>query len=289
MANFRICALLPLYGDSEAAGLSRAIAGTLYQLGKQLDVICDDKSWDGGSVELDPQPYPNCIEHARNNLVRLFLAHPRQYTHALLWDSDVKPTTSGQIAPLLTRLLKADKPIIAVPYIQKSRHWVQGAQKAIEHLREHPEVTAEELGEILRGYTVRYVPDFRCEVLGEVGADGIAEMPRHVPFGFALIKREVFEKMTAHYKDSLRYDKDWLDDDGKPVHEEHVGLFHTGLERRVFTMEDVAFCDRWRAMGGRLHLYLGEGAPLEHVGATSFSGTRGAMLDRAFWERHRAF
>ena len=239
--------------------------------------------------QLDPQPFPNSIEHARNNLVRLFLANPKQYTHALFWDSDVKPRTAGQIAPLLTKMLKADKPIISAPYIQKYRFWEQGAQKTVEYLHEHPAATAKELAEILRGYTARYVPDFRCEVPGEVGADGVAEMPRHVPFGFALVKREVFEKMTDFYRESLRYDKDYIDDDGKPVHEEHVGLFHTGLERRVFTMEDVAFCDRWRALGGRLYLYLGEGTPLEHVGATSFSGTREAMLDRAFWERHRAF
>ena len=286
---FSIACLIPLYGDSEAAGLSRAITGTLYQLGKQLDVICDDTAWDGGSVELDPQPYPNCIEHARNNLVRLFLAHPRQYTHALLWDSDVKPKTAGQIAPILTKLLKADKAIIGVPYIQKMHFWKQGAQAALEYIHAHPEATAEQLAEVIHGYSVRYVPDFRCEPLGEVdAATGLVEMPRHVPFGFALVKREVFEKMTAYYKDSLRYDKDFVED-GKTVHEEHVGLFHTGLERRVFTMEDVAFCDRWRAMGGRLHLYVGEGAPLEHIGATSFSGTREALLDAAFWERNRGF
>src|ERR1700674_1845920 len=104
---FRLCAAIPLYGDSEAAGLTRGIAGTLYQLGKQLDVICDDTSWNGGTVELDPQPFPNSIEHARNNLVRLFLANPRQYTHMLFWDADVKPRFTGQIAPLLTRMLKA--------------------------------------------------------------------------------------------------------------------------------------------------------------------------------------
>lgn len=288
MGNFRIAACVPLYGDSESAGLSKAFCGSLYALGKQLDVLCDDRSWDGGPVELDPNPYPNCIEHARNNLVRIFLAHPRQYTHALLWDSDVKPKSAGQVASLLTKMLKADKPIIAVPYVQKMHFWKQSAEAALEYVRKHPEATAEELGEVIHGFAVRYVPDFRCEPLGDVGADGVAEMPRHVPFGFALIKREVFEKMTDYYRESLRYDKDWIED-GKTVHEEHVGLFHTSLERRLFTMEDVAFCDRWKAMGGRLFLYMGEGAPLEHIGSTSFSGTHEAMLDSRFWDRHRTF
>ena len=278
MGDFRICCAIALYGDSEAAGLSRGITGTLYTLGKQLDVICDDTAWDGGSVELDPQPYPNCIEHARNNLVRMFLAHPRQYTHALLWDSDVKPKLAGDAAKVLTRMLKADKPIVAVPYVHKAYLWKQGARAAIAYLRDHPDVTEEELGEVIRGYSATYVPDFRIEPLGEVdAATGVAEMPRHVPFGFALVQRAVFEKMTTYYKDSLRYDKDY-EKDGQMVHEEHVGLFHTTLERRVYQMEDVAFCERWRAMGGRLYLYVGEGAPLEHIGYTSFSGTREAML-----------
>lgn len=279
MSGHRIACLIPLYGDSEAAGLSKSLTGTLYSLGKQLDVICDDRSWSGGTVELDPQPYANTIEHARNNLVRLFLAHPRQYTHALLWDSDVKGRNPSHVASLLTKMLKADKPIIGVPYAGKKHFWEQGAAAALEHVRSHPETTAAELADVIRGFTVRYIPDYGLQPLGEVDADGFTEAPRHVPFGFALIKREVFEKMTAYYKDSLRYDMDWEASGDRPAsHEEHVGLFHTILRDRVYQNEDVAFCRRWKEMGGRLHLYVGDGAPLEHIGYTSFSGTREAML-----------
>jgi hypothetical protein len=290
MSKARVCAVTALYGDPEAAGLSKAYSGALYFLGAgigdkaNLDVICGEQGFENGDVELDPSPYPGGIEHARNNCIRLFLQHPRAYTHALLWDSDVKGTPL-QIGRLIARMLKLDKPIISVPYLQKNYYWKQGAQGALDHLREHPEAKAEQLADIIRGYSARYVPDFRVTPLGPVDDDGLAEQDR-VPVGFALIKREVLEKMTAYYADSLGYDRAFMED-GKQVVERHVGLFHTTLTHRKHQDEDYAFCERWKAMAGRMYLYVGEGSPLEHIGHHPFKGTREAMLDAAFWARNQ--
>ena len=289
MSKARVCAVTSLYGDPEAAGLSKAYSGALYFLGAgigdkaNLDVICGEQGFENGDVELDPSPYPGGIEHARNNCVRLFLEHPRAYTHMLFWDSDVKGTPL-QIGKLIARMLKLDKPLISVPYVQKNYYWAQGARAAVDHMRAHPDVTDDQLAEVIRGHSVRYVPDFRVTPLGAVDDTGLAELDR-VPIGFALIKRELLEKMWNYYADSLGYDRAYVDKPGQA--EKHVGLFHTTLTHRKHEDEDYAFCERWRAMGGRMHLYVGEGAPLEHIGHTPFKGTREAMLDSAFWARNR--
>ena len=270
MSKARILVGTPLYGDSDAAGLPHAFAGTLYLLAHQLGVACQDQHWERDDIVLDPVPYPDSIEHARNNLVRLFLAHPIGYTHLLFWDSDVKDTPK-RIAGAITAMVKADKPIVGAPYIQKAIFWEQGARAVRELLDRKPEATAAEVEATMRGWSVRYVPDPRVTPFGEREGD-LVEM-QHVPIGFGLIRRDVLEKMTAYYADALGYD---LLHEGEQ--QRHVGLFHTTLERRRFAMEDFAFCDRWRAMGGRMYLYVGEHAPLEHIGRTSFKGTREALL-----------
>jgi hypothetical protein len=284
MSKARIAVCTPLYGDAEAAGLSRAYTGALYCLGSDLAVLCGEQGWDSGDIELDPSPYPNSIEHARNNLVRLFLEHPREYTHALLWDSDEKGTPN-QIAKLIMRMLRADYPVMSVPCPEKQYFWEKAARAAhhfvvkgaLSEKYEDKNYTDSDLAEIIRGAACRYVPDperGQCE-LGEVGIDGFAPMLRgHVSLGFAMVRRDVFQKMSDYYRETLAYD--FEDHEGKPI--ECVGLFHTTLKQRKLSAEDSAFCDRWRAMGGSLHLYLGEGAPLEHIGRTTFKGTREAML-----------
>jgi hypothetical protein len=271
MARARLMVATGLYGDADAAGLPHAYAGTLYMLATQIDVACQDQHWSSGDIELDPTPYPDCIEHARNNLVRLFLAHPRDYTHLLFWDSDVKARPK-QLAGAITAMVKADKPIVGCPYIQKALFWEQGARAVRELLHDKPDAGVEEIERTMRGWSVRYVPDPRVTPFGERDGD-LVEMPKHVPIGFGLIRRDVLEKMTSHYADALGYD---LVNEG--VLEHHVGLFHTTIEGRRFAMEDFAFCDRWKALGGRLFMYVGEHAPLEHLGRTAFKGTREALL-----------
>ena len=277
-AKFSVACCLPLYGDSEAAGIRRSMLGDFYYLGANLDVICDDQGWDKGSVELDPSPYPNSIEHARNNLVRLFLDHPRQYTHMWTRDSDVKAPSPTACARLVGKLLAADKPLIGVPYIQKAFFPKQAAQRVLEL---GPAPTVDAIEAAIRGFSVRYVPDpGMYGNLGTPDEQGLISFDEP-PLGFALIRRDMLEKMWAHYVDDPRLAYEMRRSataDTKAIHEQHVGLFHTDIRDRVYKSEDTAFCQRWKAMGGRAFLYVGDGAPLEHIGYTSFKGTREALL-----------
>lgn len=65
-----------------------------------------------------------------------------------------------------------------------------------------------------------------------------------VPTGFMRIKRSVFERMAAHY-------------DMKKSHEEMYSFFDTGMifeDDNTWYGEDVAFCKRWRDMGGEMFI-----------------------------------
>lgn len=278
MSQARICVCTPLYGDPEAAGLSKAYTGTLYAFGSDLSVLCGEDGWDSGDIELDASsPYPNSIEHARNYLVKLFLEHPRNYTHALLWDSD-EQGSPNQIAKLIMRMVRADVPIASVPSVEKFLHWEKAAEAVrFEMAAGHSHTTDRELADVIRGAACRYLPDPLRSVcrLGSVGADDFAEMVEgYVSLGFALVRRDVFERLTELHRAELTYD--FRDHEGKPI--EVVGLFHTTVLGRRLAMEDMAFCDRARAAGFGQYLYVGEGSPIDHVGRTVFRGTREAML-----------
>ena len=298
MSKVRIACCVPLYGDSEAAGVSRSFLGDLTFMSQVnlaaalgggplgLGVICDETGWDSGDVELDPTPYPKAIEHARTQLVKLFLEHPRAYTHLWFRDVDNKAATPRVCAQLVGRMLKADKPLIGVACVQKSFHPKAAGERIREALDRDPSLSAERLADLVRGFAVRYVPDPAAY------GGRLPEPDEHglIPFdepnlAFALIKREVLEKMVAYYADDPRLRYEWRrnatpDRPGETT--SHVGLFHTTIEHGAFRAEDQAFCQRWKAIGGRAFLYVGEGAPLEHIGYTSFKGTReGLMADWA--------
>jgi hypothetical protein len=275
----RICVASACYGNAAIATLPLPFAGTLFALGKQLDVLCGEQGWGHGDVQIEPAIYGNSMVHARSDLVRRFLAAPADYTHLMFWDLDVCGGTPKQVASLLTKMLKADKDIVGVPYIQKHIFWEQAARAVLDRLHQERSLPSTvELVEILKGYSVRYVPDFSQLPIGKV-VDDLCEMPR-IPIGFSLLKRSMLEAMVAKYADGLSYERQAL---GGPP-ETCVGLFAMTLEGRVLSDEDYAFCDRWRAMGGKMHLYVGEGAPLGHLGAHMFEGTNAAM--RADWS-HR--
>jgi hypothetical protein len=93
----------------------------------------------------------------------------------------------------------------------------------------------------------------------------------YIGFGFVLLARSCLEKMTAHY-----YEEDWfLDERGSDAPHPTVGLFKQVLtSKRELLSEDYSFCHRWRAMGGKVQMYVGEGAPLGHVGTHVFVGDR---------------
>ena len=68
-----------------------------------------------------------------------------------------------------------------------------------------------------------------------------------VPSGFLLLKRHVLEKMYDEYSPPY-----------------HNGLWEHGLD----IGEDLAFCRRWRAVGGKIHAHTG--VIVKHIGEHVF-------------------
>lgn len=87
-----------------------------------------------------------------------------------------------------------------------------------------------------------------------------------VGMAFTCISRACAERMAQHYAD-LEFDSA----DGRA----EVGLFLPMIKNRHWRSEDLAFCQRWRDIGGEI--WIAPEVSLEHVGAFKWSG---AWLDQ---------
>lgn len=103
-----------------------------------------------------------------------------------------------------------------------------------------------------------------------------------IAFGFVLTSRSCLETMCDAYSN------EWFTDMHTGEPSEVVALFkqvHTResqivkadgskMRFRELLSEDYSFCHRWREIGGLVHMYVGEGAPLGHVGGHVYTGAR---------------
>lgn len=101
-------------------------------------------------------------------------------------------------------------------------------------------------------------------------------------FGFVLTSRDMLATMCDAYSN------DWFTDMHTGTPTEVIALFkqvHTPESKitkpdgstmrfRELYSEDYSFCHRWRAIGGKIHMYVGEGSPLGHVGNHVFEGSK---------------
>jgi len=89
---------------------------------------------------------------------------------------------------------------------------------------------------------------------------------RHVGTGFMLIKRTVIEQMFAHYRD-LWYQSDLGLD---PAFDTYMySLFDTEVINKKYLSEDWTFCNRWRAIGGKI--WIDTKVKLGHSGYHTFN------------------
>ena len=98
--------------------------------------------------------------------------------------------------------------------------------------------------------------------------NGLAEAER-IGTGFLCIQRSVFEKMMAEYPHMKYVSKsDILSEKEK---EFCYTFFDTEVDRDgVYWSEDFAFCNRWKALGGKI--YFNPYINLDHMGSYVFKG-----------------
>jgi hypothetical protein len=218
------------------------------------------------------------IVRARSGLVRDFLAHPNA-THLLFWDEDVVAEPEV-LAALIKALIESGHDYVGVPYPKKKIQWAKVwdwfylnqrrpepgeiDRVAFEYTAVPNEPTAEDLARGDGLVATRLV-------------NGFAELTR-MGLGFTLVSRACCERMVAFYGRERTSAVDatetptFLDTgrDGKPV--PTVALFQLLVRDGLLLTDDYSFCERWRDIGGWIHMYAGP-HKLQHVGAFAYGRT----------------
>lgn len=101
-----------------------------------------------------------------------------------------------------------------------------------------------------------------CVKLGQaaMGPDGLLSVER-VGTGFMRLRRDCLERLAAAHPE-LRV----RDAAGNTYH----ALFEPGIRDGTYISEDYMFCERWRALGGRV--LVAPGIRLQHVGIHVWQG-----------------
>ena len=203
------------------------------------------------------------ITRARNYLVDEFI-HRSGCTHMLFLDSDISFNPQDVIA-----LLALDKEVVGGPYPKKAIKW-KSVKRAVE---KKPDIEAQTLEKVTGDYvfnpvkgTAQFSVTEPLEVL-EIGT------------GFMMIRREVFEKMTAQYP-TIRYKPDHVGqanfDGSRYIH----AFFDTVIDTKDsitgggsdrYLSEDYMFCQWARNIG--LQVWLCPWIQLQHVGTYVFGGS----------------
>lgn len=218
------------------------------------------------------------ITRSRNNLVATFLRNP-VFTHLLFIDSDL---TFSPLA--VQRLLDFNKPVSACAYPLKTVDYdaiVSEGKKADLNK------------DVLPLCTARFVLNLVTEpdVLEKSG--GKVTLPIQDMFtevsetgtGFLMIHRAVFYKMMKEFPN------DWFKNDVTALQplqefcdETDLKLFWTFFDQMIhpvskrYLSEDYAFCQKWRNVGGKVHLDLSQ--TIFHTGPHAFPGNLFLQLQR---------
>ena len=123
----------------------------------------------------------------------------------------------------------------------------------------------------VKSYPIRYV----VNGLKDPVVEGAVEEVRHIGTGFMLIKRHVIEEMIKAHPESKFKDSIGIGQQYEPF---MYALFETTIDADGHYMsEDWYFCDKWRAMGGKI--YAHKEILLNHAGFHEFKGDLGAIED----------
>jgi len=196
------------------------------------------------------------VTQGRNMCVAAFLSS--NCTHLLFVDSDI---AFKEESP--SKLIVADKDVISIPYPLKDMNW----EKGMFQIKEGKIKTAKDLK--TKGF-YRYpmkVPNNEQIKI----SDNVIDVT-HSPTGFMMIKRQVFEKMIAHYGDSMKIEQDQVVNGKIEKIENFYNFFDTMYipEKKHYFGEDFAFCKRWKDIGGSCHAYIMD--YITHVGEHQYTG-----------------
>ncbi|RZL65889.1 MAG: hypothetical protein EOP81_02640 [Variovorax sp.] len=233
----------PCYGGAMSSVYVRSLLG-LVNLAWTQGFAMQTRFLDGDSL----------ITRARNRLVAEFMADTR-WTHLFWIDADI-----GFEPDAALRLLLAGRDVVAGVYPLKNDGWpAAGLADALP------------VGSTQADFEARHAsfPFNPLPGTQTADADGFVEV-LDAPTGFMLIAREVFTQMAGRLPE-LRYTPEH-----RPAEPAapgpHYRFFDVLAEpdNGHYLSEDFAFCHRWRAIGGQVH--IDTHSNLVHHGSRDYTG-----------------
>jgi hypothetical protein len=205
----------------------------------------------GVQVQLELLGRESLITRGRNALVAKFLDDPSA-THLIFIDADI-----GFEPAQVFRMLEFDRDVVAGMYPLKEITWDAGAIARARH------------GEPLEHAFLRFV-GVACEGREREVENGFVT-GTYAGAGFLMIKRCVFEKMRASYP-HLQYKAAHTTAEPS-LSPNQYAFFDCIIDETSgeYLSEDYAFCQRWRALGGKI--WLDTQSMLAHIGPHEFVGS----------------
>ena len=240
-----------------------------------------------GNADLDFLALPAGVQadivRARSGIVRDALAYAGGTASGIFWLDEDVVAPAEVLGSLLTKLLDSGHDYCGVPYPKKRLHW----DRVIEWFRTHERApTGAELAEAAFDYTATVMEQTEAD---KARGDGTVELPvvggfakvDRLGLGFTYTSRACLERMVRCYSNPN-------DSMGEGAHietptylervggeqRETVALFQLLVRNRVLLTDDYSFCERWRAIGGEIHMWAGK-SPLHHIGAFAYGATEG--------------
>lgn len=235
------------------------------------------------------------IVRARNRAVEFFLRHPVQPTHLMFIDDDLEFDPRDVVT-----MIECGLDVVGGVYPHKKIDWhkVVEAVKAgvpAERLPQiasplvwNPKATAEEIARIGVDPERRGEERLGAKSFNDGRGHNFVEV-KDLPTGFMLVRREVFEKMRAHYGDKIAFTPS-IDHAGSDM---ATGVpAETGSAKRHlffhmdrypdtaegdYQSEDWWFCRQWQDMGGEVYAFAE--CRLIHYGTMAFSGSVSDQFD----------
>jgi hypothetical protein len=205
----------------------------------------------GIQVQLELLGRESLITRGRNALVAKFLDDP-DATHLIFIDADIG-FEPGQVF----RMLEFDRDVVAGMYPLKDITWDAAAIARIRR------------GEPLEHAFLRFV-GVACDGNEQEEENGFVT-GSYAGAGFLMIKRIVFDKLKASYP-YLQYRAAHTAAEPS-LSTNQYAFFDCVIEESSgeYLSEDYTFCQRWRAIGGKI--WLDTQGILAHVGPHEFVGT----------------
>ncbi len=194
----------------------------------------------------------SCLEESRAEFVHLFLATECEW---LLWvDSD-----SVFDPEVVARLIAADKDMIGAPFAKKRITFPESMRDAAARGDE----SWQQAG---------YLFAAGMPKSGQFWIDNGVMQVDWIGCGLTLVRRHVFERViAAHPELKTSRQPEWDVGAKRPPARVRSRIFFPMLDDGEALGEDVSFCKRWTALGGKIHALVD--AEVGHFGGFEYRGS----------------